>query len=257
MHVVYSARDIARQVPAREWQESVKHRYPQSFGGSSAGAARARRDSPMWFWRVQGLPDVLNRWALDLPPERVHLVTVPHRAAPRASCGGATARAFGIDPAGLPEAGRANPSLGIDETAMLRELNRRLKRPGLGLRAYAGRGTSWSTRPSRAGTTCAGSCCLRPADWATEIADEWIDYVEGAGIDVVGDVDDLRPVFPDDDAWQDPDRGKPRRVADAALDALVAVVLEAAVRRSWSLRSPCSAGRPEGCGASERSVSGQ
>ena len=36
--------------------------------------------------------------------------------------------------------------------------------------------------------------------WADEIAEEWIEWVEGSGIDVVGDVDDLRPVRPDPDA---------------------------------------------------------
>ena len=77
VHLVYSARDLARQIPA-EWQEGVKHRsaarsrLPQAGPGGRRGPARA-----MWFWRVQGLPDVLSRWGDGLPPERIHLVTVP------------------------------------------------------------------------------------------------------------------------------------------------------------------------------------
>ena len=27
--------------------------------------------------RVQEIPDILNRWGHDLPPEQVHIVTVP------------------------------------------------------------------------------------------------------------------------------------------------------------------------------------
>ena len=64
--------------------------------------------------------------------------------------------------------------------------------------------------------------------WADEVAAEWVEYVENAGIDVVGNLDDLRPVHPGDGDWQDADLAKPRRVADAAVDALVAVLLEAA-----------------------------
>ena len=44
-------------------------------------------------------------------------------------------------------------------------------------------------------------------------------------------LDELRPVPPDPDAvWLDPDKPRPRDVTSAAVDALVAVVLEAARR---------------------------
>jgi hypothetical protein len=68
----------------------------------------------------------------------------------------------------------------------------------------------------------------RLADWAAEIADEWIAWIEAAGVEVIGAVDDLRPVPTPVETWQNPDRAKPRRLADAALDALVAVVMDAA-----------------------------
>ena len=56
-------------------------------------------------------------------------------------------------------------------------------------------------------------------------------FPAGSGVDVVGAVEDLRPVRPAPDAvWHDPDRTRPRQVADAALDALVAVIEEAARR---------------------------
>ena len=232
LHVVYSARDIARQVPA-EWQESVKHRYRRSFRRFLRDVQAAdRRDSTMWFWRVQGLPDVLDRWAAELPPERVHLVTVPPSAAAPGKLWRRYCRAFGIDPRWAPEGGtaRANASLGIDETAMVRELNRRLKKAGLDSASYR-----TLVRHVIAHETLAARNRMRPVTlpptahaWANEIADEWIEWVVDAGIDVVGKVEDLRPVLPDAEDWQDADRGRPRRVADAALDALVAVIMEAA-----------------------------
>jgi len=245
VHLVYSARDIARQVPA-EWQEQVKHRYRRPFSRFLKSVqAVERRDSTMWFWRVQGLPDVLDRWARGLPPEQVHLVTVPRSSAAPGRLWRRYCRAFGIDPRWAPEGGaaRSNSSLGIDETALLRELNRRLRKAGLDSESYR-----TIVRHVVVHQTLAGRTRMRPVTlppkaraWAEEIADEWIGYVEDSGISVVGNLQDLRPVFADADpeteageaagaAWADPDRGKPGRVADAALDALVSVILEAAAR---------------------------
>ena len=36
-----------------------------------------------WFWGAQEIPDILDRWGHDLPPERVHLVTVPPPGGPK------------------------------------------------------------------------------------------------------------------------------------------------------------------------------
>lgn len=78
VHLVLTLRDLARQVPA-EWQEGVKHGRRLSFseylecvlGGRGRPALRQR------FWRAQDVLGVCDRWAVDLPPERVHLVTCP------------------------------------------------------------------------------------------------------------------------------------------------------------------------------------
>src|SRR3954453_8042452 len=164
VHVVYSARDIGRQLSA-EWQESLKYRRRGSFKRYLRRAqSEPRRDPSLWFWRAHALPDVLNRWTQGLPPERVHLVTVPHGEAPADELWQRYCRAFGIDPEWAPlEASRANPSLGIDEAALLRKLNKRLKRTGLGSAAYAElvrRSVAHETL--RTATTCAASCCHRP-----------------------------------------------------------------------------------------------
>jgi hypothetical protein len=67
--------------------------------------------------------------------------------------------------------------------------------------------------------------------WVNEVTEEWVEWVEGSGIDVVGDVDELRPVQPAADRqWVDPDRPNRGDVLDAAMDALVAMTKEAAAR---------------------------
>ena len=72
VHLVLSVRDLVRQIPA-EWQENVKHRAALSLRrGSSSGSRtpRATAGSPSWFWSVQEVPDILDRWGEDLPPEQ-------------------------------------------------------------------------------------------------------------------------------------------------------------------------------------------
>ena len=234
VHLVYSARDLARQIPA-EWQEGVKHRRRRSFARFLTQVQAARRRKPsLWFWKAQGLPDVLTRWGEGLPPERIHVVTVPQSGAPRDLLWERYCTAFGIDPTWAPEeSDRENVSIGTAEATLLRKLNRRLKRAGLegeDYRRIVRQLMVHDTLAHREGMTKA---TLPPVafPWATEIAEEWIEWIEGAGVDVVGDVDDLRPVPPPEDAeWANPDRPRRADMVDAALDALVAVTLEAAQR---------------------------
>ena len=65
-------------------------RRTSSTGASSATATSSTRSRTRprasriasWFWGVQEIPDILDRWGGDLPPERVHLVTVPPPGGP-------------------------------------------------------------------------------------------------------------------------------------------------------------------------------
>ena len=70
VHLVLSARDLVRQIPA-EWQENVKHRAALTFGAFLDQIQDPRREGriPTWFWGVQEIPDILDRWGHDLPPE--------------------------------------------------------------------------------------------------------------------------------------------------------------------------------------------
>ena len=130
VHLVLSVRDLVRQIPA-EWQENVKHRSGMSYGRFLARVTDPHRNSRIasWFWSVQEVPEILDRWGADLPPERIHLVTVP-------SPGGAPdllwkrfSQAFGLEGIDLVlEDERVNPSLGVPETALIRRINRSANR---------------------------------------------------------------------------------------------------------------------------------
>ena len=234
VHLVYSARDLARQIPA-EWQEGVKHQRRIAYGAFVRQAQEARRTKPsMWFWRVQSLPDVLSRWSRGLPPDRVHLVTVPQAGAPRDLLWQRYCQAFGIDPAWAPEESeRENVSIGAAETLLLRRLNRRLRKAGLPSEEYRRLVREAVVHQTMARRPHMTKVALPPEahPWARDVADEWVQWVQGSGIDVVGDVEDLRPCPPPADAaWVDPDRPRRGEMIDAALDAMVALALEAAKR---------------------------
>ncbi|HEX5088187.1 MAG TPA: hypothetical protein VFV89_10290 [Nocardioides sp.] len=238
VHVVYSARDVARQVAA-EWQEQLKHQRKVSFrtflkqireSDQRGGSKRATR----WFWRVQGLPGVLERWGNGLAPSRVHVVTVPRPGGPPEELWQRFCTALGIDPAWAPREGaRSNPSIGAAEATLLRRVNVRLKEAGLPSDSYRALVRQLVVHETLALRPRMTPVTLPPDayDWAEEVAQGWIDWVKGAGVDVVGDLDELRPVRPPDGTeWHDPDRPRPREVTSAAVDAIVALTMEAARR---------------------------
>jgi hypothetical protein len=229
VHIVYSARDLGRQLPAA-WQESIKQGRKWSFERFLTKVERQQT----WFRRAMDLPNVLANWGAKLPPERIHVVTVPHDRGPNGDelwlrfC-----RAFGMDPSWAPlDSERDNRSLGIAETSLLRRLNRRLElgvwrdpaydaliRELLAQEVLVAR----DTIPVR----------LPPEryDFAEQQAQLWIDWIEGSGVDVIGDVEDLRPRRPDpEQPWRNPDRVRAKLELGAALDALTVMTREAADR---------------------------
>ena len=127
IHVVFSARDLVRQIPA-EWQENVKHRRTKTYGRFLENLQDPERSAEVaqWFWGVQEIPDVLDRWGESLPRDQVHLVTVPRPGASPTLLWERFAGVFGIDPTEFTPAGKANASLGVPESTMVRRLNMRL-----------------------------------------------------------------------------------------------------------------------------------
>ena len=127
IHIVYSARDLVRQIPA-EWQENVKHRRTKQYGQFLEDLRDEQRSAEVaqWFWGVQEVPDVLDRWAESIPRDRVHLVTVPPPGSSPTLLWERFAGLFGIDPEEFKPTNRANTSLGVPESAMVRRLNERL-----------------------------------------------------------------------------------------------------------------------------------
>ena len=237
IHVVLSVRDLARQIPA-EWQENIKHRSQLTYAAFLSQIQDPSRSSRIgsWFWGVQEIPDILNRWGADLPPERIHLVTVPPPGGAPELLWKRFSQAFGLDGLDLDlEVERVNPSLGVPETALLRRINvaaHRVLAPAdyrpLVRELLAHQTLSQRVRSPRLG--------LPPGlyPWVAELTAAWVTEIQQRGYDVVGDLDDLVGTAPE--TWCDPDQPAERQVARAAVDALKAMLLESARLRQEEAR---------------------
>ena len=229
IHLIYSVRDLGRQLPAA-WQESIKQGRKWTFRRFLERTERG----DAWFARAFDLPGVLTTWGKDLPPEQVHVVTVPRRNTRdpdllwRRFC-----QALDIEPHWAPvDSTRSNKSLGTVETQLIRKLNQRMGRSvrrdqqydELILRLLAREHLSGRRSPK---------VTLPPShfDWAEEKGRLWIDWIQDSGIDLIGALDELVPRRPKPDArWVDPDNVSSRPLLRASLDALEAMTREAASR---------------------------
>jgi hypothetical protein len=121
VHVIVTARDLARQIPA-EWQQTIKHGRSHRLGEFYEDL---RSPEPtVLFWTVQDLPDLVDRWSTGVPAGRLHLVTVPPAGAPRDLLWQRFAGLIGIDPLSVElPAQPPNESLGAEEVETLRRVN--------------------------------------------------------------------------------------------------------------------------------------
>lgn len=127
VHVVFTARDLARQLPS-DWQEHVKHRHSVPLSTFVDDLVRLGRDAPApfgeMFWGLHDAESVLDTWATVVPEEQIHLVTVPQGRATPHGLWERFARAAGMEGLQLDlDVDPRNVSLGVVEAETLRRLN--------------------------------------------------------------------------------------------------------------------------------------
>lgn len=194
IHLVVTTRSLARVVPSA-WQERIKTRSVWEFGDFAAAVAR-RDEEVADFWRHHDLLDVLRRWGSTLPPEHVHVVTVPPPGSGPELLLDRFCSVLGVDPAEFPrERPHENTSLGLVQAELLRRVNvalgDRLPSPREG---YSRAAKSWlapRVLSRQGGAAPAMPLDLEPMCRAT--AQAWADGVQAAGYDVVGDLTELMP----------------------------------------------------------------
>jgi hypothetical protein len=233
VHVVLSVRDLASLLPA-EWQETVKHRNTREWHDWLADVidvesiAADRRE--FWFWRVHDTIKVLRTWSTLLPPERVHVITMPPRGSAPDLLWERFAGLVGIDPAVADtERARSNASLGLSEVELLRRINAAMpaELPG------------WFYMRNVKDALAHGALAARPSTlgrlelpperekWAREHAETVVAELRASGYDIVGDLDELLP-RPATGAVARPEDAKPEEMLDSAVAAISALLGELA-----------------------------
>jgi hypothetical protein len=235
VHVVLSARDLARQIPA-EWQENVKHRRTLSYAEFLAKITDPRRKGELasWFWGVQEVPDILDRWGSTLRPDHVHLVTVPKPGAPQGLLWERFAAVLGLDPRAYSVTDvRANPSLSVPESAFVRRVNERVNHGVLAnhhYREFVRELLAHRTLSRRAPGSRSAPLTVPPdaRAWAIELSESWTKVLSERGYDVVGSLEDLLPDPESSVEFIDPDEPDETQVREVAMDAVVTLLTEAA-----------------------------
>jgi hypothetical protein len=238
VHVVYTARDLSRVIPAM-WHTRTRNGHHETWDTYVRGLREAP-DSDSWPWGMAGQnPErVLARWARHVPQERIHLVTVPRPGAPPDLLWHRFAAALELRAEDYAlESEYANPSLGAAEVELLRRLNE-VTRERLTTETY----NRWVRREVIRGALDQRSdqqrYALEPDDyaWVREHSQQVVAGLRSRGYHVVGDLDELVPL-PAGPHAPPPTTVRTEQVLDAAVDALASLVVslheqsEAAGRR--------------------------
>lgn len=231
VHVVYGARDLARQLPA-VWQESLKNRGTRSYDRFLGAALNPRsRDLGRGFWRAQHPVRALERWSKQVPSDRIHVVTLPQAGAPQTALWERFCVAVGLDADGCDlDVARANSSLTAPEAEVLRRLNKALPRT-LDWPAYERIvKRRFNELAERSGP---GARLTVPRQYRATVESFSADLVaelDDAGYDIVGDLADLVPVDASFGRGSKPSAGRVTRTA-------VRMLAEAMVERDAAERS--------------------
>ncbi len=193
VHVVVSARDLGKAI-ASSWQEQLKFGLTKPL--ESWSPPREDAADSEWGWRTMQPANVAARWGADLPAERVHVVTVPARAAGPDELWHRFASATRISDVPDLDLGveRVNESLGVVEAELLRRVN-----AAIDGRVRGGRQKSLWLRDLLAHTILAPigrepiGLTAAHAEEAASQAETAIAAITAAGYQVHGELADLRP----------------------------------------------------------------
>ena len=232
VHVVLTVRDLARQVPS-SWQQELKAArtvgYERWLERLQEGERAGRGGHP---WIQLDPPGVLARWADLLPPEQIHVVTVPPPGSPPTLLLERYCRVLGVRADDLaPGPGASNTSLGRVQAELLRQVNLGLPDDLRRRQVYGDVGKRWFASQVLArqdGDRILVPERLRP--WCERVADAQVAALSEAGYHVEGDLEDLR--CRDSAFGPDADTGPSEaEISSAAVAALVQVVSQRAVQR--------------------------
>lgn len=203
------------------WQEALKNRDERTMAEYAATPADPDNTAAVWNWRTLDIRLVLERWAGTVPAERVHVLPLPGKDAPRRLIWDRFAALVGVDPDSCDLSQTfPNTAMGVVEAETLRRMNAHLA----DFDTAIDRGTYIrSFIADQRLVPRAGERYWPEADVVAQCrqrGDDAVAAIRAGGYDVIGDLEDLR--VPE----RLPDRRTPESVSDAEV-AAVAVELAA------------------------------
>lgn len=121
VHLVITARDAAGMLAAG-WQEFVKNGSTASL--RQMASVEEVSEFGWWTWDLAG---VLERWSSTFAPERVHILPVPAKDAPRDQHWQSFAELIGCTHDVVLPRRQVNASLGVVQIEALRQINEHLR----------------------------------------------------------------------------------------------------------------------------------
>jgi len=200
VHVVVTVRDLARQIPS-SWQQDLQAGSHQRLADHldrlrETWVASNDPDNPHGPWRQKNAASVAARWARHVPPERIHVVTVP----PSGSAPDELLRRFcqvlGVDHTRLAD-DRTRPNEALSHVAaeLLRRVNQGIEPALLRRDIYGTVGKRYfaiRVLGDEDGDKITLPVELEP--WCRSVAEEQVAALRAGGYRVVGDLADLLPV---------------------------------------------------------------
>lgn len=252
VHVVLTVRDAIGALPA-QWQSNARNKGRTSWPAFVRAAMAAAEEDHGWrrrrqeideggrtFLRTQNIPLMLQAWTTAVPPERVHVVTVPPPDADRMLLWRRFAEVIGADPAVCSHPSpRSNSSLGHASADLMRRVNERLgKIPRSDYEPTLKHYLARQVLSRRAGQEARAGLDLPTLEFATSWNRRVRNAIERSGVELVGDLADLPVEVPEAlrakalPSLAEPD---PEHVLAAAVDARLGL-LELVEARNTQLR---------------------
>ncbi len=233
VHVVFSARDFARQLVS-DWQEHIKHKHEVTLEKFVDDLIELGLDAPApfgeLFWGMHDAAFVLRRWAKVVPAANIHIVTLPPPGAPVETLWLRFCAVTGLDSNGYNiDNPNVNPSMGVAETELVRRMNAfvqgmpaehydPLVRVFLAEEVLGGKSAGLTLPPGR-------------MQWVSSRSQQLIDELRAARYSVEGNLDELLPRPQDHAAYVSPTQLSEADLGPAAIRAATGLLQQAGRQR--------------------------
>ncbi|MEO8105813.1 MAG: hypothetical protein ABI720_00710 [Actinomycetes bacterium] len=238
VRVVLTARDLGRAIPA-QWQESMQNMHDWSYadyldGIMSEQAVETKEGRH--FWVRQDWASILRNWQPWVKPDDLVLATLPPSGAAPETLWLRFCDAVGLDSEAFDLEGFENDSLGAVSAELMHRVSVEARRRDFKASEFMVFKRILAKRVLAKRRKSEQSIVVPPdrREWLEERSRRLIDEVRSVGPRVVGDLDDLLPLWPDrpvgSEAW-DMDTISDSALLGAAVDGLFGIAATVAKRQ--------------------------